>query len=126
LIVRTARVDELEYLKGRIVGEQVDLNATPVWVAEEDGEIKGLIALRLVWQIEPLQVFEEVQNKSKRRRISRELYRAAASWLSDKDRNATGVYRAFAVTRDAAVLRWAKALGWLEQYVGAKLFIKEF
>lgn len=125
-VIRTARVDELEMLMGRMDGERIELHGTPVWVAEQDGKIVGMIAARLVWQVEPMTVFPEVTNEMTRRRVTRELYRAAASWLGDRDRNATGIYTAFAVTRSAAVLGWSKAMGWLEQYRGATLFTKRF
>lgn len=126
MIIRTARIDELEQLKDRMEGEEIDLHGTPVWVAEEDGKLLGMVALRLVWQIEPLTVYPEVENHMTRRRVGRELYRTAASWLADRERNATGIYTAFAVTRDAAVMGWVKAMGWLEQYIGAKTFTRQF
>jgi hypothetical protein len=126
LIIRTARVDELEYLMGRMEGERIELHGTPVWVAEQDGKLVGFIAARLVWQIEPMTVFPEVRNKMTRRRVTRQLYRAVASWLGDRDLNGTGVHLAFAVTRSFAVMQWAKAMGWFRQYRGAALYMKRF
>jgi hypothetical protein len=125
-VIRTARVDELEYLNSRIEGEKVELRGNPVWVAEQDGKIIGLIAARLVWQIEPMTVFPEVKNKMTRRRVTRELYRACSAWLGNRDLNGTGVHLAFGVTRNRAVLQWAKAMGWLRTYKGAAIFIKRF
>ncbi|SRR6266851_7758372 len=125
-VIRTARVDELDYLSSRIEGEKVELSGNPVWVAEKDGKIIGFIAARLVWQVEPMTVFPEIKNKMTRRRVTRELYWAASSWLGNRDLNGTGVHLALGVTRNIAVLQWAKAMGWFRTYRGAALFIKRF
>lgn len=125
-VIRTARIDELEYLSSRIEGEKVELSGNPVWVAEKDGKVIGFLACRLVWQVEPMLIFPEVKNKMTRRRATRELYRAASSWLGNRDLNGTGVHLALGVTRNFAVLKWAKAMGWLRTYRGASLFIKRF
>lgn len=126
ITVRPARLEELDGLIERMEGERIDLYGTPAWVAEEDGKLLGMVACRLVWQIEPLTVFPEVTNEMTRRRAGLALYRSVAGWMSDRDRNATGIYTAFAVTRNAAVVGWTSALGWYRQYRDALLVMKKF
>jgi hypothetical protein len=124
---RLATLKEIPELLQRIKdsgGVFVDLNRTPVWVAVDDGKIVGLLAAELVWQFEPLLMFPEIKNKAVRRRACYRLYRAAESWM--RNDNPTGIYKAFAVTRSVPVMGWAKTMGWLRQFRGAALFIKNF
>lgn len=123
---RQARADELIYLKYRLNKtdhEQIDLDRARVFVADQDGTLRGMLCLRLVWQAEPLLIFDEVEKKSERRRAGYGMYRAALKWLSSTE-NRTGIRWLFGITRSAAVERWLLKLGWLRQYVGAKTFIK--
>lgn len=128
-MIRPAGVEEFAYLTERMRqngGEVIDLWSAPCWVDEVDGVILGLLAVRPVWQFEPLLVFKEVKNKASRRRTCLGLYRAAEAWISDPTLNQTGVRRAFAITRMFAVRGWAKKLGWKHQYKRAPLWIKHF
>lgn len=124
---RLATVDEIPELLERIKesgGVFVDLYRTPVWVAVEDGVILGLLAAELIWQFEPMLVWGK--SKATRRRACYRLYRAAEDWMCDGNRNITGIYKAFAITRMVAVRGWAKKMGWLHQFHRAPLFIKTF
>jgi hypothetical protein len=128
-VARAARPEDLEYLARRLEesgGEEIDLQATPCWVVEEDGVILGVLPIRLMWQFEPLYVFPEVQRKASRRRACMLLYHAAETWIADRERNRSGIYRAFAITRRVAVRTWAKAMGWRHQYQRAPMYIKHF
>jgi hypothetical protein len=118
LTFREATEAEKPYLAQRLAeteGEQVSLEHC--WVAEQDGKLLGLLAARLVWQIEPL--FPEVINTATRSRASLGMYIVAENWIRKQP-----VHWFFAVTRSAAVKRWAKKLGWFRQYSGAATFVK--
>lgn len=129
ITARLARIEEIPELLRRIEesgGVFVDLNRTPCWVAVDDGVIVGLLGAELTWQFEPLLIFAEVKSKAVRRRACYRLYRAAEAWMEDPARNITGVYKAFAVTRNFGVRGWAKKMGWFHQFKRAPLFIKYF
>ncbi len=126
---RAARPEDIPYLTERLKqsgGEVIDLWKTPAWVVEEDGVILGLLAIRLVWQMEPMYVFPEVKRKASRRRACMLLYNAAEDWLRNRDLNRSGIFWAFAITRRVAVRTWAKAMGWRHQYKRAPMYIKHF
>ena len=107
-------------------GEVIDLWTTPCWVAERDGRFVGLMAIRLMWQFEPLLIFPEVRCRATRRRACFQLYKAAEAWVRTPALNGTGIRRAFAITRMFKVRGWAKTMGWLHQYKRAPLWIKHF
>lgn len=119
---RPARVEELPYLQQRINEshhEKIRLyvevpqpdeskKIVPLcmcWVSEEDGEIRGLLPLRLIWQAEPLFIFPEVKSKNTRRRIALGLPRIMEEWIGDRAKNLTGIYSYFFVTKTKL---WAK------------------
>jgi hypothetical protein len=106
-------------------GVFVDMYRTPVWVAVEGEKIIGLLGAELVWQIEPLLMFDEVKSKAVRRRACYRLYRACEAWMQGPE-NRTGIYKAFAVTRKFKVRDWAKKEGWLQTFKRAPMFIKYF
>ena len=129
LTFRCASVDELPQLTQRLKdsgGEVIDLWTTPCFVAERDGEIVGMLPVRLWWQFEPLLIFPEVKNKATRGRACYGLYKAAEAWVTNPQFNGTGIYRAFAITRLLAVRGWAKKMGWFHQFKRAPLFITLF
>ena len=121
VIERPATLDELPYLQQRIdesQNEKVKLYVeveegdkkkivplSMVWVTEKDGQITGMINLRMIWQAEPLYVFPEVKDKNERRRIAIQLPRAMEAWLKDRTKNKTGIYSYFFVTMSRT---WAK------------------
>lgn len=126
MIVRQARQDEIPELKQRLResgGEEIDLDSARIWVAVEDGHILGMLSLRMMWQAEPLLVFPEVRNKHQRRRAGLGLYQAATGWLAGPE-NKTDIRWLFGVTRSKAVAGWLRKLGWFQQYIGAKTFLK--
>jgi N-acetylglutamate synthase-like GNAT family acetyltransferase len=126
---RLATLDEIPFIAERLKesgGIRIDLYRAPVWVAERNGQIVGILAAHLNWNIEPLLIFPEVKDKAVRRRACYGLYRAAEAWISDSNRNITGVSEAFAVTRSPVVMSWARRMGWFRQFKRASFFIKHF
>jgi hypothetical protein len=131
---RAAKPEDIPYLLERLKesgGETIDLWKTPAWIVEEPGvdgtpQILGLLAIRLVWQMEPMYVFPEVKNKASRRRACALLYNAAEDWLRNRELNGSGIYWAFAILRKVGVRSWAKAMGWRHQYKRAPMYIKHF
>lgn len=103
-------------------GEEHDLTQAIVYVAIEDGRKIGFLATRMVWQIEPLLVRQDVPTV-KASRAALLLYRAFEAWLKGPQ-NTTGVRWFFAVTRSEAVKGWARRLGWLRMYRGAETYVK--
>lgn len=129
MTVRPARPEDIPELLERVKqsgGEEIDLWKTPCWVTEEDGRLTGMMAIRLMWQFEPLLVFKEAKTKASKRRAAMLLYKAAEGWLADRTLNGSGIYRAFCITRRVAVRSWATAMGWRHQYKRAPLYIKHF
>ncbi len=127
MIFRPAAPDELPELQRRLDatdGERIDLETTPAWVAERDGEILGILPARLFWNLEPLVIFDEVTNRLTRSRAALGLYRAAEAYLADPMRNRTGCHWIFCFTRSDAVKGWANRLGWLRQWKGAAAYVK--
>lgn len=127
--VRPARLDELPYLQKRLeesVHEHVRLDRAIVYVAEQDGQVIGLLPGRLVWQLEPNYVFPEVKNKATRARAGLGMLRAVEAWIADRNCNQTGVYMAFAVVRKRSVWPWIARLGWWRIYQGARFYVKHF
>lgn len=122
-MIRLARQDEFAFLTQQMKrsgGEVVDLTKGPCWVSEENGRLVGMLAVRPVFQIEPLLVFSG--NKMTDSRAALGMYRAAEAWIQSD--NGSGVHWFFLVTRSRAVMTWARRLGWFRQYEGATLFIK--
>jgi N-acetylglutamate synthase-like GNAT family acetyltransferase len=127
--IRQARADEIPYLQARLAeteGEQINLNTARTWVAVEDGKLIGMLPLRMAWQAEPLHIFPEVTRDAQRRRAGLLMYRAATSWIADRSQNKTGIHWLFGITRSKAVAGWLTKLGWHQQYIGAKTFLKYF
>jgi hypothetical protein len=126
--IRHVVPEDIPYLQQRMKqlgSEFIDLNRTPAWVSTDDsGNIQGVLAARLTWQLQPLLIFPEVENRMTRRRSSLGLYRAAEAWISNRLLNTTGIHWFFAVTRSEGVISWAKKLGWFQQYIGTTFFIK--
>jgi len=103
-------------------GEEYDLSQAIVFIAEEGGKTMGFLAARMVWQIEPLLVRQDIQT-IKASRAALLLYRAFEGWLKGPQ-NTTGVRWFFAVTRSEAVKGWARRLGWLRIYRDAATYVK--
>src|ERR1017187_7810269 len=99
MTIRPATVHDIPILEARLKDsgeERVSLTAGLCWVAENDnGELLGMLPIRLVWQAEPLIVFPMVDQPMTRRRVGRELGRAAFEWIADRATNRTGIYSVF-------------------------------
>lgn len=106
--------------------EHVDLRRSLVWVAEYDGTPFMYAALRLIWQIEPIQKFRTKGiPKSAQRRGMYLLYKAIEDHLFT-EKNQTGIAFVFAHTFSKRVYRWAKAMGWHRCYKGGFMAVKWF
>jgi hypothetical protein len=115
---RLARPDELPALQERLKDMAgvdqytIDLNRVPVSVVEDDeGNIIGLLPIRLIWNPEPLLIFPEVENKMTRRRAALSLFRSAEDFIADPVRNQTGIHNYIAYTVHDDVKAWAPRLG---------------
>lgn len=120
--VRLAREEEFAWLATQLP-PTAELTVGHVWVTELDGEIVGVLPLRLVWQAEPLLIFPSKKmkkmNKIARSRAALLMYLAAEEFVRDHKPNWL-----FAVTRSRAVKSWSQRLGWHRIYAGASFYIK--
>jgi hypothetical protein len=130
LVIRKADSLDIPFLQieqAKTNWEQVDLKKSLVWVAEYDEKAFAFLALRLVWQFEPLMIFrkegipEHIQKKG-----CLLLYRAAAKFLFDPTQNTTGIYWAFLHTEYQRVEKWMKKLNWHRCYAKGKMFATWF
>jgi hypothetical protein len=125
--IRQARAAELPHIQARLEAENsedIGIDTARIFVAVEDGQILGVLAARMVWQLQPLVIFPEVRNKAKRRRAGLGMFRAAQEWLGSRSLNRTGIHWFFAVTRSRPCMGWLKSLGMLRQYRGTAHFLK--
>lgn len=129
IVYRLPNLNEIPYLHKRLKeasSEPIDLYKTPSWIAEDDetGKILGVLPARLVWNLEPLLIFPEVDNKITASRAALGLFKAAEAWLHDPTKNNTGIYWYFIKTRSQNVINWASRLGWFRQWQGCHFYIK--
>jgi hypothetical protein len=107
--------------------EQVDLKRSLVWIAEYEGTPFMFLALRIVWQIEPILKFRTKGiPKAAQKRGMYLLYRETEKFLSDPEQNKTGIYWTFMHTTFKKVATWAERMGWLRCYKGGRLYAKGF
>ena len=121
MIIRQATLNDLQALQWWLEesgGETFDLRESACFVAEEDGQILGMLPLRPMWQAEPLLVRGAAKMQNSRAALL--LYREAENFI----RATPGPKWIYAVTRSKHVKGWAARLGWFRQYKGAALFIK--
>lgn len=124
--IRQATKDDLPFLTEKLLNspeEKVDLTRGLVWVGVQDGEIQGLLNVRLIFQAEPLMVW--AKNKSTRRRIALGLPRAMEAFIGDRTVNKTGIYSYFFVTKGRVWAKLAQAFGCLRIYKGCMTFGKD-
>lgn len=136
---RPAKMTELGFLQAKHASvaqakghEQLDLSKSVVFVAEDDrdGLTCGLIAARMVWQVEPLILFPEFERTSPKAAMKRATYslaRAIEQYIGDPVRNATPVKFFFAVieNRNPRMQDLARHIGWQQVYPGCKIFGKD-
>lgn len=127
--IRPATREDLPYLQHRLKlkprNEQVRLEQAIVFVAEYDGCVVGFTAARLMWQIEPLMLFDEFRQhapKHARRRATLGLIRAIDGWIGDRERNQTGIYSYFCFVINRVMQGLAASFGMLRIYTGGKFF----
>lgn len=126
--IRQATREDLPELTQRLHSskeEKVDLTRGPLWVAEHEGKLMGMLPARLIWQAEPLMIFPEVKNKSLKRRIALGLPRAMEAYIGDRAVNKTGIYSYFFVTKGRLWAKLARAFGCLRIYKGCMTFGKD-
>lgn len=124
---RQARAEELPYLQTRLDeanSEDVGIDTARIFVAVQDGQILGVLAARMVWQLQPLVIFPEVGNKATRRRAGLGMFKVAQEWLGSRSLNRTGIHWFFAVTRSRPCMKWLVSLGMFRQYRGTATFLK--
>lgn len=133
---RPARLEELPFLQAKQLEaaeargfERLDLSRSVVHLAEDtvDGMRCGLIAKRLVWQVEPLILFPEFERTSTKmaaKRVTYLLARAAENFIADPTQNSTPVKFFFAVieNRNPRMQDLAMHIGWQRIYPGCKVF----
>lgn len=130
VITRKADSLDIPFLQRKLAStdwEQVDLKRSLVWVSEYKGRPFGFIALRLVWQVEPLMIFEEEGiPTSALGRGARLLHKEVEKYLSDPEQNKSGIYWYFLYTDFDHVIKWANRLGWKRCYAKGQMFCKWF
>src|SRR5947208_614550 len=103
LVVRPATYEDIPYLQAKLktetpTWEQVDLTKGIVYVVEYRGEIAGFTHARLVFQIEPVRLFNRFSRRAPRHARAKAtllLTRAIDAWIGDRPRNTTGIYSYF-------------------------------
>lgn len=126
--IRDMRPDDLEYLRARLGlkphNEQVDLERAIVGVVEYEGVAVGFVAARLMWQIEPVMLFDEFKKyapRFARRRATLSMVRWIESKISDPAVN-HGIASYFCFITDRVMQKLAAAYGMLRIYTGGKFF----
>lgn len=128
------RIDESHHEKVRLYIEVVQEDGSKkieplcmCWVSEEDGQIIGLLPLRLIWQAEPLFIFPEVDKRKKNthRRVALGLPRIMEEWIADRVRNQTGIYSFFFVSKNRLWMKLAESFGCLRIYKGCATYGKD-
>jgi hypothetical protein len=130
---RPARLDEIPYLQQRLAQpssycyENHDLSKCLVYVVEYDGAIVGLSAARLQWQIEPVMLFPEFHEHGPhfaQKHATFLLIRELHDWISDRERNLTGVYSYFCYILKQRMQKLAVNFGMQRWYAarGGKFF----
>jgi hypothetical protein len=132
VVIRPATLEDLPYLDHRLRNAknatQVDLRKAIVFVAEYDGCIVGFTAARLLWNIEPLMLFEEFRRRAPhhaRRRATYELAKSIDGWIADRSRNTTGIHGYFCFIADRVVRKLAEHFGMFHIFTGPKFFGRE-
>lgn len=127
--IRPANKEDLPYLDQRLreqsYFERVDVTKMVVFIAEYDGKIVGFTAARLVWQVEPLMLFDEFVNYAPhfaRQKATFGLIRAIDAWLADRNRNTTGIYTYFCFVKRRIMQQLAEAFGMLHIYRGGRFY----
>jgi hypothetical protein len=124
LKARPAKQEEIEFLQQKInesTNEKVNLSQMLVWVAEEKGKPVGLLSARLIFQVEPMYIFEDVPVNS-RRRAAFLLAREMESFIGDRAKNKTGIYSYFAVMKDKVFETLAQRWGLLNVYRDCRVY----
>lgn len=132
LKVRAATPEDLPYLQHRLAlkprNEQVNLRQMIVFIAEYDGVIVGFTGARLMWQWEPMMLFDEFKRlapKAARRRATVMLAHQMESWIADRTKNHSGIHSYFCFIRDRMMQRMAVSFNMLRIYTGGKFFGKD-
>ncbi len=125
ITVRPARRGELDALYAELRSgdhEQVALERSIVYVAEDDEGLAGMAAARMTWQVEPLLVFDRVASRGARRRAARLLGGAMDEYLRVQ---ATGLGGYYGFIRDKTFGKIVEHFGLRRVYHGCKVFWRE-
>src|SRR5882762_4613183 len=127
LLIRQARTDEFPYLAEQL-GPSAELVEGRVWVGECDGDLIGVLPLRMCWNPEPLMLLPAAKKHPKitKSRTMLLLYLACEEYIKDPARNKVGPRFLLAVTRSKTLLSWSERLGWFRCFKGSMFFIKHF
>jgi hypothetical protein len=128
--VRPATEDDLHELHWHLHDqreyfEQQNLRNSIVMVAEEDGQIVGFGAARLMWQVEPILLtrdFKKQGSAHAQRKATYLLIRELDHWIGDRVRNTTGLHSYFCSIRGRVMQKLALSFGMLRVYRYCKFF----
>lgn len=104
--------------------EKVNLKRSFVYVAEEDGQVVAFAAARLVWIVEPLKIVGGRKPKSTLRRAVYGLAKEMEGFMTDRQRNQTGIHEYFAHVRKHAFRELCEHWGLSRWYPGTRLYHK--
>lgn len=128
--IRAARADELSYLQAKAdqqlpAGyEPLDLDQGVTYVADDDGVLAGMTALRLMWHVEPLILFPEFRRYAPaagQKRATYLLGKAAEEHVADPARNC-GARDFFAHLDDPAFEKLAVEFGLWKAYRAGSIY----
>lgn len=105
--------------------EQQNLGNSIVMVTEEDGQIVGFGAARLMWQVEPILLTKDFQKHGTphaQRKATYLLIRELDGYIGDRARNTTGLHSYFCSIRGRIMQKLAISFGMLAVYRRCKFF----
>jgi len=128
--VRPATPEDLHELHWRLheqrhLYEQQDLRNSIVMVAEDEGQIVGFVAARLMWQVEPLLLTPEFIKEAPghaQRRATYLLIREIDRWIGDRTKNRSGLHSYFCSIVGKTMRKLALSFGMLPVYQKCKFF----
>lgn len=96
------------------------------FVAEHEGQVTHFGSARLVFLVEPLKALPGVKiSKNAQRRAVYGIAKALEGWISDREKNRSGVYTMFAHVAVSKFQQLCEAWGMSRWYPKARLYGKE-
>lgn len=99
-----------------------------VYVVEHGGIVSGFTSARLVWQVEPLCIFDEFRRNAPPMTLRRSVFylaRAITHYILRSPENKTGIRWLFAYIESKRFQKLAREFGMLSVYRRGKLFFME-